>query len=58
MIEDDVIEDDNVYAVSWLHCLFQELENNKVELPMGTYAFVYELLESIRWDLGEYPGRG
>lgn len=53
MIEDDVIEDDNLYTINWLHSLFQELENNKVELPMGDYPLVYEMLEAIRWDLGE-----
>jgi hypothetical protein len=37
-----------VEHVDWLHSLMQELENNDIELPIGDYYSVYEVLESLR----------
>jgi hypothetical protein len=34
--------------LEWLHCLFQELENMGVVLPIGDYMYVYSLLEEMR----------
>ena len=37
--------------VEYIHCLFQELENLNIGLPMGDYMLVYDILEDIREDL-------
>jgi len=37
-----------VESLNWLHSLVQELENNRVELPMGDYTSVYWIIESVR----------
>lgn len=34
--------------IEWLHSLMQELENSGVELPMGDYAEVYDIIEGVR----------
>lgn len=34
--------------LNWLHSLFQELESQGVELPMGDYLYVYTILEKAR----------
>jgi membrane-anchored protein YejM (alkaline phosphatase superfamily) len=36
--------------LDFIHSLFQELENSGVELPIGTYAMVYDIVEDIRED--------
>lgn len=35
-------------SLNWLHCLFQELHANNVELPLGDYDSVYYLIETLR----------
>jgi hypothetical protein len=42
------MEASDVVALDWLHSLFQELEDQGVELPMGDYHYVYGLIENIR----------
>lgn len=37
--------------IEYIHCIFQELENLKIGLPMGGYMLVYDILEEIREDL-------
>lgn len=37
--------------VEYIHCLFQELENLNIGLPMGDYMLIYDILEDIREDL-------
>jgi hypothetical protein len=47
--------------INWLHSLFQELESQEVQLPMGDYLYVYRILENAReaiendgwFDIGE-----
>lgn len=34
--------------LDWLHSLIQELENADVELPMGDFLGVYEIIEDAR----------
>lgn len=34
--------------LEWLHSLVQELENAGVELPMGDYGDVYDIIETVR----------
>jgi hypothetical protein len=34
--------------LNWIHSLFQELETQGVELPMGDYNYVYDMIETIR----------
>jgi hypothetical protein len=34
--------------LNWLHSLFQEMESQGVELPMGDYLYVYTILENAR----------
>lgn len=34
--------------INFIHCLFQELEDKNVPLPMGDYNLVYDMLEEIR----------
>jgi hypothetical protein len=43
-------EEFGINNIDFIHSLFQELENNKIELPMGTYAMVYDILEDLRED--------
>jgi hypothetical protein len=40
--------------IEWLHSLIQELEGLDVELPMGDYMEVYEIIETLRDDIPEY----
>jgi hypothetical protein len=42
--ENDMTEDE----LNWLHSLFQEMESQGVELPMGDYLYVYTILENAR----------
>lgn len=37
--------------IEYIHCLFQELEDLNISLPMGDYMLVYDILEDIREDL-------
>jgi len=34
--------------LNYLHCVIQELENDGVELPMGNYYMLYEMIENAR----------
>lgn len=34
--------------LEFLHCLFQELEDLKIALPMGDYSLVYDIIEDMR----------
>lgn len=38
----------NIDQVEYIHCLFQELESAGIQLPMGDYMVVYDILESLR----------
>lgn len=40
--------------IEWLHSLVQELEAQDVELPMGDYPYVYDMLETLREDIPEF----
>lgn len=40
--------------VEYIHCIFEELENLNIGLPMGDYTLVYDILEDIREDLEFY----
>ena len=39
--------------INWLHSLFQELESQGVQLPMGDYLYVYTILENERERIGD-----
>jgi hypothetical protein len=43
-----------VQGLEWVHCLLQELENQKVELPMGDYEIALTLVEEAREALWDY----
>ena len=36
--------------INYLHSLFQEMEDQNINLPMGNYNLVYDILEDIRFD--------
>lgn len=40
-------------GVEFIHCLFQELEDQNIRLPMGDYTMIYDILEGIREELNE-----
>lgn len=37
-----------VEKLNFIHCLFQELEDKNISLPMGDYNLIYDILEDIR----------
>lgn len=39
---------DGVATLDWIRSLFQELESEGIELPMGDYQVVYSMLEALR----------
>lgn len=39
-----------IEKINFIHCLFQELETMKIDLPMGDYSLIYDMLEDIRDD--------
>lgn len=39
---------EEVATLDWIHSLFQELESEGIELPMGDYQVVYSMLETLR----------
>jgi len=47
-VKDDLAERNLAERINWLHCLVQELEDHKVELPMGDYTDVYGIIEEAR----------
>jgi len=34
--------------INYVHCVFQELEDLNVSLPMGDYNLIYSYLEEVR----------
>lgn len=42
---------DAVDGLTFIHCVFQELQDNNIALPMGDYNLMYDILESVRDDL-------
>lgn len=40
--------------LDFVHCLFQELESQQTNLPMGDYNLIYKYLEDAREVLTEY----
>jgi len=34
--------------LNFIHCVFQELEDMGVDLPMGDYNLMYDMIERIR----------
>jgi hypothetical protein len=36
--------------LNFIHCLFQEMEELRISLPMGDYTLVYDIIEDIRDD--------
>lgn len=36
------------HEIDFVHCVFQELEDLKIQLPMGDYNEVYRILENVR----------
>lgn len=42
------MSNDFIERIEWLHCLMQEMEDAGVELPMGDYGDVYDIIETAR----------
>lgn len=42
--------DTYVEKLNFIHCVFQELEDQGIALPMGDYNLMYDILEDIRDD--------
>lgn len=45
---------DYIEQINFVHCLFQELESQQKDLPMGDYNLIYQYLENARETLEEY----
>lgn len=45
-----ILDTDPAYTekINYIHCLFQEMEDKNINLPMGDYNLVYDVLEEIR----------
>ena len=39
-----------IEKLNFIHCLFQELEDKGIDLPIGDYSLIYDMLEDIRDD--------
>jgi hypothetical protein len=39
-----------VEKLNYIHCVFQELEDMNIVLPMGDYNLMYDIIEDIRDD--------
>jgi hypothetical protein len=52
MIDRDVST--SIEQLDFVHSLIQELESNKIELPMGDYGLVYDYIEGAREILIEF----
>ena len=37
-----------IETLNWLRSLIQELHDDNVELPMGDYDIVYDMIEDVR----------
>jgi hypothetical protein len=46
---------DYTVQIDWLHSLMQELENTGIDLPMGDFGVVYDILEGLRDDVPYAP---
>lgn len=42
--------DNLVEKINYIHCVFQELQDRGIDLPMGDYNLMYDILEDIRED--------
>lgn len=42
-----------INSIDYIHSLFQEMEDMYIDLPMGDYNLIYDMLESVREELLE-----